>query len=196
MEEWEFQHWYGSFAPLSPARVAAWFDGASFPWWVAGGWAIDAFTGSSRDHEDVDIAVFRANLPAVRQQLSGLHLWAAIDGTLRPLLPDLPEPEAYDQIWVRRNAFSPWLFEVLLTPGDGDAWVNKRDAGKSIPLDEATFLAADGVRYLAPELVLVMKAKHSRRKDDDDLARALPLLDTRQRQRLREWVAQLHPGHG
>ena len=33
------------------------------PWWIVGGWAIDAFTGRPREHHDIDVGFFRADLP-------------------------------------------------------------------------------------------------------------------------------------
>jgi hypothetical protein len=33
--------------------------GLDVPWWVAGGWAVEAFTGVARSHEDIDLSVLR-----------------------------------------------------------------------------------------------------------------------------------------
>ena len=62
----ELDHLYGArlqpdreaWAPWHPRDFAARMDGADFPWFVAGGWAIDLFLGTrTRDHEDLEIAV-------------------------------------------------------------------------------------------------------------------------------------------
>ena len=33
------------------------------PWWIVGGWSIEAFTGVPREHEDVDLSSWRATSP-------------------------------------------------------------------------------------------------------------------------------------
>lgn len=89
-----FYRWYGPWAPLTPLQVAELFAGLPAPWWIVGGWAIDAFTGRSRVHEDIDVGSFRANLPAVLGRLApDLCVWSNLGGTLRPLKrpPDLLE---------------------------------------------------------------------------------------------------------
>ena len=53
-----------------------------------------------------------------------------------------------------------------------------------------------GIPYLAPEIVLLFKAKHADRdKDAADFARALPLLDDQRRQWLADALRVVHPGH-
>ena len=44
------------------------------------------------------------------------------------------------------------------------------------PLEDVTWVADDGIRYLNPEIGLLFKAVQRRRKDDRDLDRCLPLL--------------------
>ncbi len=54
----EAQHWarlYGRWEPFDLAQAAAFMDGFDRPWWVVGGWAVDAFTGVRREHDDVDV---------------------------------------------------------------------------------------------------------------------------------------------
>jgi len=58
-EDRQFYRWYGPWAPLTPAEVAARLEGLDACWWIVGGWAVDAFTGVSREHEDVDVAFLR-----------------------------------------------------------------------------------------------------------------------------------------
>jgi hypothetical protein len=53
-----------------------------------------------------------------------------------------------------------------------------------------------GIPYLAPEIVLLFKAKHAARgKDAADFARALPLLDGQRREWLADALRVVHPGH-
>ena len=53
----------------------------------------------------------------------------------------------------------------------------------------------DGVPYLAPEVVLLFKAKAAREKDELDLGRALPLLEPARRAWLADALRLVHPGH-
>jgi hypothetical protein len=60
---------------------------------------------------------------------------------------------------------------------------------------EAIRRTNDGLPYLAPEIVLLFKARWSRPKDEDDLNRVLPLLDAPARRWLRQALERVHPGH-
>ncbi len=85
----EIERLYGAWVPRTPADAAALFAGYPGRWWVAGGWAIEAFTGVRRDHGDLDPSIPRSELSLLRRHLAGrLDLWAADQGTLRPLLPE------------------------------------------------------------------------------------------------------------
>jgi Aminoglycoside-2''-adenylyltransferase len=195
-EDRDFYRWYGSWAPLRPEEVARLLDGLAVPWWIIGGWAIDAFTGVARDHEDVDVAFFRHDLPAVLERLApDLCVWSNLSGTLRPLRKPEDLLEDARQLWVRRDGDSPWVMDLAMTPHEGDTWISPRDERVRMPLQEATFAAEDGLRYLRPELVLFMKARWERSKDDGDLERVVPLLDRASLARLRSWIELVHPDH-
>lgn len=197
LEEREFQRLWGPWAPSTPSDAAALFDGFPRPWWISGGWAIEAFTGVMRPHKDVDVTIFRRDLGALRDHFRGrLDLWAAGSGTLRPLDDQRPRVPGWSaQVWLREHALAPWLLDVLLSPGGPRRWVFKRDNTVTRPIDEATWTAADGLRYLRPELVLAHKARHRRRVDDDDLAATLPLLELSACSWLRVYLARSEPGH-
>jgi hypothetical protein len=85
--------------------------------------------------------------------------------------------------------------DLAMTPHEGETWISPRDERVRLPLTDATFLAPSGIRYLRPELVLFMKARTARSKDDADLAAILPSLEPPARQRLRAWLELVHPGH-
>ena len=192
----DFFRWYGTWAPVKPADAARLIDGAGVRWWIVGGWAVDAFTGEPREHEDIDVAFFRADLPAVLEHLNRDHcVWSNLSGTLRPLREPADLQADARQLWVRRDAQSPWLLDLAMTSHIGDEWISPRDERVRMPWDEATFAGGDGLRYLRPELVLFMKARVARPKDDADLARILPRLDALARARLRAWLELVHPGH-
>ena len=196
MDDAEIARWYGPWAASTPSDMAALFDGIAIPWWIFGGWAIEAFTGRSRPHGDVDVAIFRSDLPALLDHLGPrVCVWSMTDGTLSPLRKPEDLPDGGRQLWIRRDGASPWLADVGLTPHEGTTWISVRDERIRLPLEQATFVAADGIRYLAPAATLHWKARLNRTKDQDDLAATLPLLQTAEIAWLREATALAHPGH-
>jgi hypothetical protein len=188
---------YGEWDALDLTGVRAFFDGFDRPWWLVGGWALEAFTGAAREHEDIDVSILACDVPALRAHVAGRHqLWNICNGALRPLtdrLPDLMEPDS--QIWVRRDARTPWLIDLPVTPDVDGAWRNKRLPEQVAPVDEVTWRTDDGVRALNPEIVLLFKARLDRAKDRRDRDRALPLMTLEQRTWLRDAVRRLHPEH-
>ena len=98
------------------------------------------------------------------------------------------------QVWVRRSAAEPWVIDLPITPDRDGLWTSKRDPDHVAPLEEVTWVADDGIRYLRPEITLLYKAALHRPKDDRDLAVTWPLLDDGARDWLREAVAPALPG--
>lgn len=104
-----FESLYGAWAPRSPEDAAILFAGLGVPWWAVGGRALEAFTGVSRHHDDIDLEVMRSALPALRDHIDGRrHVWAAWQGGIHPLLPDAPDelPDGCGQVGPRENAAS------------------------------------------------------------------------------------------
>lgn len=191
----DFERIYGPQLAWTPTEARDLLDGLAVPWWVAGGWAIEAFTGVAREHEDIDLSVFRRDLPAVRRRLEGdWHLWAVSDEGLTHLAPDRDMPEHAEQVWVREHAQAPWRGEFVLNPDVDGRWQLKRDPSVVLPLEDATW-ERDGIHYLRPELVLAHKVRAARPKDDMDLEAALPLLGPAERAWLSGFVARHAPEH-
>jgi lincosamide nucleotidyltransferase A/C/D/E len=60
---------------------------ADVPWWVAGGWAVDALVGEeTRPHDDVDVMVPVAALPTVEASLGQLGFARADESELPAFL--------------------------------------------------------------------------------------------------------------
>ena len=196
-EDDRFFRWYGAWAPLDPPGLARFMAGFPRPWWIVGGWSIEAFTGVAREHEDVDLSLLACDVPALREHVGDeWNLWSNHGGTLRPL--DDRHPEVLDvrsQIWVRRSAADPWIIDLPITPDLDGLWTSKRDPDHVVPLDEATWVHTDGIRYLRPEIALLYKAVLHRPKDDRDLAVTWPLLPPDRQAWLRDSVQRLYPGH-
>lgn len=195
-EELSFQRLYGPWEAFSPERARELFDPLGFPWWIAGGWAIEAFTGVEREHGDIDVSMFRRDLPTLRRTLAGrFHVWAAGEGALTPLVDDATVmPVNADQVWLRAHALAPWRGDVLLNPDQDGRWVSRRDSSYVAELDAVTW-QRDGIRYLRPEVVLAFKAKLARPKDEADLTAALPLLDEEALRWLADFLDRINPGH-
>lgn len=196
-EELALERLYGPWRSLSPAEVAALMEGVQAPWWLAGGHAIEAFTGVPRPHEDADMCFFGRDVPELRRHFEGrYHLWSVHAATFRPLTDDHPEPlDLRSQIWIREHSQAPWLVDGLITPDVDGRWLSKRDPTHVADLDEVTWVAGDGVRYLDPEIVLLFKASLDRRKDRRDLEVAWPLLGEKRQTWLMDSLARLYPDH-
>lgn len=200
-----FEDLYGAWSHRTPDDVAQLFRGYPGTWWIAEGWALQAFTGQPRAHDDIDPSVLRAELPLLRVHLAGrLHLWTATRGALAPLLPDDHPggsadevlPEGCGQVWTRRSATDNWEYDVLLAPGTPEEWIYKRDQSIRLPMAEALWQRKD-IPYLQPEIQLLYKAAGLRDKDQADLKATLPHLDARRRSWLRdalvETAGEQHP---
>lgn len=196
-EDLAFLDVYGDWDPVTPVELRDLMDGFPEPWWVVGGHAVEAFTGVPRFHEDIDLVVFSDAVPALREQFRGVfHLWSNHGGTFRIIDDDHPEPlHPLAQVWMRENARSPWRVDCPVNPSRDGRWQSKRDDSLVFDLDEVTWVAADGVRYLNPEVALHYKAKQVRPKDDVDLRTVLPLLSDERRAWLREAVRRTYPDH-
>lgn len=196
-EDRAFFDLYGPWDALDLDGVRRFFEGFDRPWWVIGGWAIEAFTGAPREHEDIDVSMLACDAPALREFVGDRwHLWTNLSGHLRPLndaWPDLPDPEC--QLWVRRNAGSPWVMDMPLSPDLDGLWRNKRMPEHVAQVDDVTWVTDQGIRMASPEIVLLFKAVGNRRKDRRDLARTWPMLDERQRGWLLDAVRRLYPDH-
>ncbi len=194
-DELEFQRRYGPWAAFTPQQAKPVFDATGLEWWVAGGWAIEAFTGVARPHGDIDVSLWRRDVPELVRVFDGTYdVWAA-GGGLTPLFgDDVVMPGTADQVWIREHALAPWVADCVVNPDRDGRWVNRREQSWDAPLSEITF-SKDGIRYLNPELALAYKAKLDRPKDRADLEAALPLLDATRRTWLRDFLARVHPRH-
>jgi hypothetical protein len=195
VDDAEFYRWYGPWVTPTPEEIAVVLAGLSARWWIFGGWSIDAFTGRSRAHEDIDVAVLRADLPALLEHLLPQHcVWSNAGGTLRPLRSPEELLDGCRQLWVRRDGASPWLFDVGLNPHEGDTWICARHPDLRLPMSEVIY-EEGGIFYQRPEITLLLKAWRDLRKDREDLAAAVPLLAPDRVAWLRATLERTHPGH-
>jgi hypothetical protein len=182
------------------------------PWWVAGGWALDLWQGRpTRPHQDVEIAIPRADQLALRSFLGQFRFTqvtqSAAGAAELPLganeLVEAPRHELHARRITGAGAEAlPLLhFEALLNEIDGGVWHYRRDQRISLPVERLGGTSADGIPFLAPEVVLLYKAglwqdgAPVAAKDDADFHAALPALPAQTRYWLREAIATAHPGH-
>lgn len=177
---------YGPWKRRTPRDAARFLNGYSGQWWIAGGWAIEAFVGTPRAHGDLDIGIPRGEVDGFIEFAStSLDVWAAA-GSLTPLLdrPSDVSPHC-GNLWLRASGADPWEYDVQLNDVDGPTWRYKRNPNITRPLSDCLW-SHDGIAYLRPEVQLLHKARHVREKDVVDFQNCLPLLEKTSR----AWLAQ------
>ena len=167
---------------------------AALPFGFCGGWALELFAAThglalGRSHSDVDVAVLRNDLPRWVSKLASVFRIAR-DGGLHDAQPDEVASTSAHEIHVDVGGVA---IELLVNDVDDDAWVYRRDRRVRRSLSQ-TFVAAE-FPFLAPEIVLLFKAKTPREKDTADFAAILPLLDAERREWLRQALGVMHPDH-
>jgi hypothetical protein len=187
---------YGPWLARVPQDAAELFTGYAGRWWIAGGWAIEAFTGVPRPHDDLDPSIPRADVAALHDHLSGrLDVWQADEGALRPMVdPGTALPETCGNLWLRPSGADPWEYDVILMDATSATWTYKRDSRVRLPVAEILWVR-EGISYLRPEVQLLHKAPGLRQKDQADFDACLPLLGPRARAWLRTALTTAHPGH-
>jgi hypothetical protein len=179
----------------TPSDVARHLTGIAVPWYVAAGWALDLFRGGqTREHGDIEVAVPAASFPMVRDRFPGYVFDGAGGGRIwEDATPDVLA--AVHQTWLRDPATGNYLLDVFREPHDGDTWICRRDETIRFPYRDIIHHTHDGIPYLAPELVLLFKAKHARPKDQADFDATVPLMTPAQCQTLAGLLARAHPAH-
>jgi hypothetical protein len=165
-----------------------------WPWFVAGGWAIDLFVGAvTREHEDVEVAILRDDQGEVHRFLSawtldrlddrhevGASVWVPWNADERIESPDF-------QAQARRSGVNPLVIDLFFVDAPHGSWRFRRDPRITRPVAEiGAHAEIGGIPFIVPEIELLYKAKYHRPKDEHDFERALPCLDAPQRLWLRE----------
>jgi len=174
-------------------RAASHMAGWSRAWGIAGGWALDLWRGEvSREHHDVDVAVLRDDQLALRAHLAGWQ-WNVIDRrAARPWLDGDPLTPPLHELVAARDGET---IEVLLNDRVGDDWAFRRNPAVRRELRHAFVETACRVPVLAPEIVLLYKAKQPRTIDEADFRVHAPHLPAPSRRWLAEALATAHPQH-
>jgi hypothetical protein len=181
--------------PEPVARVAALMDTFQPTWSLCGGWAVDAWVGrQTRDHGDVDIAIFRDDEQQIFEHLADWHL-AAHD------TPDAAHSDRWDgrsldfpaHIHARFGDGLEW--EVQLNERSGDDWVVNREPRIAIPVERFCLRSPSGLPAMAPEVLLWYKAGEQRPHDELDFSALLPVISDEQREWLQDAISLADPEH-
>ena len=194
--------------PEPLARVADLMSTYQPTWALCGGWAVDAWLGrETRDHPDVDIAVFQDDQRALFDHLAGWQLVAhdpTVEGDKselwngRPLV--LPAHihgrlDAGEALPERIDAATDQGFglDIQFNERSGDGWILSQEPRISLPLRIGVQQSPWGLPAVVPEVLLFYKARDLRGRDKLDFLALLPHLTERQRRWLREAIALVHP---
>ncbi len=182
--------------PLTPEQVAELLRGLGAPWWIAGGWALDLFMGrQTRAHDDIEIALFRADAETVRVHLAGWEFFIAESGTLAPWASEAALPASAHELWTRERGRDAWQLEILVEEREGDRWAYRPHPRIGAHVRDIGRVTESGIPYIRPEIQLLYKSKSSRAVDESDLITMLPRLDAAQRASLVAWLFTTSPGH-
>lgn len=132
------------------------------------------------------VAILRTDQELYWRRLNGwdLHLGTAPD-VVTPWPARTVVPEPLYAVWCREEPDSQWAFEILLNDSDVADWLFRRDHRVRFPLRDLSARTPEGISFLAPEIVLLYKAKNLRDHDVQDFERARPALSDPQRR----WLA-------
>jgi hypothetical protein len=193
--------------------VARAFDSFKGPWWISGGWAIDLHLGRvSRSHHDVDVLVLRRDQEALHSALGGFELKKIVphpegaprqatsqviwrEGTIVPWDPGERLELPIHQVNAYPTGSSEMAFQIMFGETDGAEWWYRRDARVRRRLDAIGYKGQQETPYLAPEIMLLFKAKTIRAYDQSDFDAVLPMLTGEARRWLHGALTIAHPNH-
>jgi hypothetical protein len=179
------------------AFAARIMSGFPAPWAVAGGWALDLFLGRvTRPRADLELAIFREDQLHLRRHLLAWACEKVVDGRREIWNPDETLLSPVHEIHTRLDGEPAYALEFLLNErAGGSSWAFRRNPAVTLAVGRAILPAGADVPVLAPEIVLLFKAKSPRVNDEQDFRAALPALDASRRRWLIEALERCHPGH-
>lgn len=174
-------------------RIKELMSGFDKPWFIAGGWAIDLHIGQkTREHKDIEIAVFRQDQAHVKNHLKQWRFQKVVNGELVTWEGEnlqRPIHEIHCQ-----NVIDGTTLEVLLNEIQHNDWIFRRDERIRYSFEKMKSVHIEDIPYLSPEVVLLYKAKDTRAKDQEDFLRVVDFLSSEEKKWLQTAI-QLHMPH-
>jgi hypothetical protein len=171
-------------------------QGFDQPWWIGGGWAIDLHMGrTSRNHSDLDVCVLLRDSRRLFEAFADWDLGLVVGPEQLEPWQGEPLPESVFCVWGRRTQAAPWSLEFLFERTDGERWVYRRDRRVTQDIDHLGRRTRDEIPFLAPEVVLLYKARHLQPRDLADFEAVQSALTSDSKVWLREALELAHPGH-
>jgi aminoglycoside-2''-adenylyltransferase len=195
-----------SLNPIELTRAAELMADYPYPWFLCGGWAVDAWFGKpTRPHADVDIAVVHDDQAALYEYLSG---WDLIGHD--PNVPD-DSPDRWNgrrldlpaHIHANDPAMHGVELDIQLNATIDGRWVCCEDPTITHDLSGPT-ISPWQLPTAPPELVLFYKAGGNldpdqlgqlRPHDEQDFLVLAPRLTPSQHDWLHDALGQAHPNH-
>lgn len=159
-------------------------DKFGFPWFFAGGWAIDLFLGrETRAHGDIEIGIYRKNQMQLCRFFS--KSWKQFVDNRN--YTGKRERHEWTKEYLRLPIHELYIdlggleIEVQLNEKDDSNWIYRRDP--KIQLEETKVIRFHelDIPYLCPEIVCLCKTRHMEDEDKTDIALALAKMDEAQK---------------
>jgi len=167
------------------------FQTCDIQWAVCGGWAIDLYLNQqTRDHKDLDLTIKRIDQLQMQDFLlsNGWTLKKVESGKLYDWEQGDYLKLPVHNVWCSHPDFSAHYVEVLFSEVDEMHYKFRCNQNIQLPIARAFISSPSNIPILAPEIILLFKAKTSDDNPDyqHDFEVTLPVLATAQR----EWLSQ------
>lgn len=167
--------------------------------YVSSGWALELFLGQvTRCHYDVDVVVARQDQLLLQQHLAerGWKFATYLKGKVDPWPLHMRLELPRHQVHAHHEHI---LLDILFTDMTDGIWRYRRDPSIVQTVERIALETAAGIRFLAPEIVLLFKSQNTgnkaRPQDQADFLKVYPHLDPARRAWLRWALLTLTPDH-
>ena len=147
-------------------------DKFGYPWFVAGGWAIDLFLNrETRVHEDIEIGIFRKNQMQLYKYFGNQKKYF-IDNRNKFGKHEKHEwNKEYLQLPIHElySRCDGLEIEILLNERENEQWIYRRNNKVRLDIEKAILFNVDKIPFLSPEIVILYKSKDIREKDITDI---------------------------
>lgn len=162
----------------SPLKISSLMQGFKSDWFIAAGWAIDLYLEKeTRQHEDIEIAIFREDQIALQNYLEGWILKKVVNSTLSEWKQNEHLKLPIHEIHCFKENDESQSLEVLLNEIDGERWLFRRNLKITKPRSKLYLTSKLGMKFLCPEIVLLYKSKNPRTKDEKDFKAVVECLN-------------------